>query len=359
MSEKTATAGTPAVSILMPVYNAIHTLEAAVASVQAQTVPDWELLLADDASTDGSGALCDRLAAADPRICVHHQPQNGGAGPARNAVLAQARGEYVMMMDSDDTIDPDLLEQALSALREHGVQTVVWGVVEDYTDASGAVIRSVPVGVPAAVCRTPQQVHEELLLLETHTLLGYGTNKLYRRDVLQQHGILSVNEPLYEDFFFNADYAQYITSLAVLPTTPYHYYKRGQGLTARFVPQYFALSARRVERMWELCREWDMTGDAVRCQLGNIYARYIFSALQRHCDPRAGMDRAARRAFLQGLYDQPLFCDTVCYAAPPGRLMSIMCRLLQRRRTTACLLLGRLIYWVKNRLPALFRRVSH
>lgn len=349
----------PIVSIIIPLYNAEATLAAAVASVQAQTEPRWELLLIDDASSDGSAAVCDRLAAEDARIRVFHLPQNGGAGPARNGAIAEATGEYIFMMDADDTIDETLLETALAALREHGVQTVVWGLTEEYVRHDGTVAQTISVTAPETVARTPDEVHAALLGLEAHTLFGYGTNKLFRRDVLQTHGILSPNEPLYEDFFFNVAYAPHITSLCVLPTAPYHYYKRGQGLTARFVPRYFELSARRVETMWTLCREWGMTGDEPRRLLGNIYVRYIVSALQRNCDPRAGMDRAARRAFLKGLYDEPLFCALLPHAAPEGTAAAVLCRLLKGRHTALALAAGRVIYWVKSRLPDVFVRASH
>lgn len=353
------TAATPAVSIIMPAYNAAATLEMAVGCVLAQTMGDWELLLMDDASTDGSAALCDRFAAQDSRVQVHHLTQNAGAGPARNLALEMARGEYVMMMDSDDRADPDLLERALGAAREQGAQTVVWGLTEEYLNAAGEADRSIPVVPPEMVCHTPDEVHAAVLQLESLTLLGYCTNKLYHRETLRQNHIVSPNEPLYEDFFFNAAYAPYITSMVVLPVAPYHYIKWGRGLTARFVPEYFALSVRRVETMMTLCREWNMVDDASRRLLGNIYVRYIFSALQRNCDPRMKMRHASRRAFLQELYTQPLFGDTVPYAAPAGRAAALMSRLLQKRRTTLCLMLGRGIYWVKNRLPRLFVRASH
>lgn len=350
---------TPIVSIIIPVFNAEETLAAAVASVQAQTEQNWELLLIDDASSDGSAALCDRLAAEDGRIRVFHLLQNGGAGPARNDAIENAAGEYIFMMDADDTIDATLLETALSAIAEHDVHTVVWGLTEEYVDADGRISRSIPVTAPETVARTPDEVHATLLGLEARTLFGYGTNKLYRRDVLQAHGILSPNEPLYEDFFFNVAYAPHITSLVVLPTAPYHYYKRGEGLTARFVPRYFELSARRVKTMWALCREWGMTGEEHRRVLGNIYVRYILSALQRNCDPKAGMDKAARRAFLTTLYDEPLFCELVPHAAPEGAVAAMLCRLIKGRHTAAALAAGRVIYWVKTRVPALFMRASH
>ena len=349
----------PSVSILMPVYRAETTLAAAVDSVRRQTREDWELWLCDDASPDRCGALCEEFAAADGRIRVIHIPENHGPGPARNAALKEATGDYILMMDSDDVIDEDLLERALTALEEYGVQTAVFGMTEEFLAPDGTVTAKNPVTFPFTVCRTVDEVRETLIRLEARTLFGYNTNKLYRREVLIENGILSPGEPLYEDFFLNAAYAPHITSMVVLDTAPYHYLKRGSGLTAQFVPRYFPLSRRRVATVWEMYQNWDMATEEVRRLLGGIYTRYIFSALQRNCDPRMGLTRRERKAFLTGLYADPLFSDTVPYAAPEGRQMRLLHRLLNRRRTGLCLLAGRGLYVIKTRLPALFRRASH
>lgn len=337
----------PQVSILTPVYNAEATLKAMVTSIRRQTEPDWELILVDDASTDGSAALCDRLAAEDPRIHVCHLPQNGGAGPARNAALALATGDYVVMIDADDTEEPTMLEEALAALRRTGADTVVWGLTEEFADENGVVTRRRPVPAEATFCDTPDTVHRALLELERRTLFGYCANKLYRREILLQYGITSPNEPLYEDFLFNAAYAPHIRALAVLPTAPHHYYKRSGSLTSRFVPRYFSLSQLRVRTMWELCVKWGIADDAARRLLGDIYARYIFSALSRHNDPRMAMSAAARRTFLKDLYTEPLFRELIPHAAGEGAAMRLLYGLLRRRCTGLCLLAGRAAYWLR------------
>ena len=92
----------------MPVYHAEKYLRAAIDSVLAQTFSDYELLLVDDCSPDGSGAICDEYARSAPeKIRVLHLEKNGGPSNARNMALQYARGTYVCFMDSDDTIDPD------------------------------------------------------------------------------------------------------------------------------------------------------------------------------------------------------------------------------------------------------------
>ena len=99
--------GNPLVSIIMPVFNTAPYLEEAVLSVLAQGYPDWELIITDDGSTDGSGEICDEYAANDDRIIVIHK-DNGGVAEARNAGLRAARGELIGFVDADDWLAPEM-----------------------------------------------------------------------------------------------------------------------------------------------------------------------------------------------------------------------------------------------------------
>jgi len=121
----------PLISVIMAVYNSDAFLAEAVASVQAQTVTDWELIAVDDCSTDGSFQALEKLAAADSRVRVFQMPENGGAGTVRDFAIQQACGEYIAIFDADDVCEPLRFETQLSFLREHsdtacvGAQTVM------------------------------------------------------------------------------------------------------------------------------------------------------------------------------------------------------------------------------------------
>lgn len=104
------------VSIIVPVYNIKEYLPACVESLRRQTHPDIQILLVDDGATDGSGALCDRLAAEDRRITVIHK-KNGGLSDARNAGIDQARGDWVLFVDGDDYLVPEAVERLLEFAR--------------------------------------------------------------------------------------------------------------------------------------------------------------------------------------------------------------------------------------------------
>ena len=108
----------------MPVYNVYPYLRDCVQSVQAQSYQNWELLLVDDGSTDGSGELCDELAAEDGRIRVFHKP-NGGQSDARNVGLKQTQGKYFYLLDSDDLIRSTALAQFVEHCEADGADAAL------------------------------------------------------------------------------------------------------------------------------------------------------------------------------------------------------------------------------------------
>jgi hypothetical protein len=108
-------AATPAVSVIIPARNAAATLDAALASLRAQTVPDWEAIVVDDGSTDGTAAVAHAQASRDPRVHLL-RAEAGGASAARNAGLAAARGRHLLFLDADDWVAPTHLERLLGLL---------------------------------------------------------------------------------------------------------------------------------------------------------------------------------------------------------------------------------------------------
>lgn len=108
------------VSIITPVYNCEKYLAKTLDSVLAQTYPDWEMLLIDDCSPDGSRGIIEEYQKKDKRFRYHKLPENGGAAVARNAALELARGRYIAYLDADDIWLPRKLERQLTFMTERG-----------------------------------------------------------------------------------------------------------------------------------------------------------------------------------------------------------------------------------------------
>jgi teichuronic acid biosynthesis glycosyltransferase TuaG len=104
---------TPLVSVITPVFNAAATLPATIASVAAQTFPDWEMLIADDGSTDATAAIAAAWAARDPRVRPLPGPRQGPAA-ARNRAIRAARGRFLAFLDADDRWRPEKLARQLA-----------------------------------------------------------------------------------------------------------------------------------------------------------------------------------------------------------------------------------------------------
>lgn len=115
---------TPLVSVIMPAYNAEPFIEEAIASVIAQTVADWELIVIDDCSTDDTVQIVSAFVRQDPRIQLLTNASNMGVAKTRNRGLELCRGQYVALLDSDDYWKPRFLEKMLERAEQTGADII-------------------------------------------------------------------------------------------------------------------------------------------------------------------------------------------------------------------------------------------
>lgn len=116
----------PLVSIIVPVYNIAPYVTECIESIRNQTYPNIEIIAIDDGSTDGSGKICDELAASDSRIQVIHQ-KNAGVVSARGKGIDVSKGKYLLFVDGDDWIEPDMIEHMIKDIGEADlISTNVW-----------------------------------------------------------------------------------------------------------------------------------------------------------------------------------------------------------------------------------------
>ena len=177
----------PAVSIIMPCYNTEKYLKKTMDSIFSQTFDDYELIMVDDGSTDGTPALLDEYGKNHPDIITVFHKENGGQSTARNLALDAAKGEYILFWDSDDYAETDYIESMFKAAEENKSEAVISG--SHYVDENGVVIENLNYPVD----RFPDY---PLRRLSPH-------GKLYRLDFLNRHGIRFVPGKLYEDNPFN------------------------------------------------------------------------------------------------------------------------------------------------------------
>lgn len=213
----------PVVSIIVPVYNAKKTLARCIGSILDQEYRDFELLLVDDGSTDGSGGLCDAYAKDDSRVRVIHK-QNQGVSAARNTALSAARGEYLQFVDSDDWITTECTKLFVRAAKEHDADLVI---SDFYRVVGERVSHKGDIDEDRVLTREEFAAH----MMENPADFYYGVlwNKLFRRSLVERYH-LSMNTQISwcEDFMFDLEYILHAKRFYAL-TVPLYYYVRTKG----------------------------------------------------------------------------------------------------------------------------------
>lgn len=170
------------VSIIMPNYNSASFIEKSIGSVLSQSYENWELILADDCSSDDSIKVIEALIADDKRIKLIQLTENSGPAIARNCAIEEAKGRYIAFLDSDDLWTPDKLSRQLSFMQEHDVALSYTGYYR-IEEESGEIIDQIKV---------PQKVNYGELLKQN--IIGcltaiYDTEKIgkvYMPDILKR-----------------------------------------------------------------------------------------------------------------------------------------------------------------------------
>ena len=215
----------PSVSIIVPVYNAEACLRRCVESVLNQEYADFELLLADDGSRDGSGRICDEYAAADSRVRVFHK-ENSGVSDSRNLCLDQARGRYLQFLDADDWITANATKLLVQAMEEHLCDLVIsdfYRVVGERVSPKG------DIDEVQVLSREEYAAH----MMENPANYYYGVlwNKLYRREIVEQHHLrMDPAISWCEDFMFNLEYIRRAETFFALQVPVYYYVKTKSSL---------------------------------------------------------------------------------------------------------------------------------
>ena len=218
------------VSVIVPIYNAGHYLEACINSISGNTYQNLQIILVNDGSTDQSGEICDKFAENDRRIVVIHQP-NAGIVAARNAGLCIASGDYISFVDADDQIAPGFYAKMVAAIENENADIAAC----EYRHKEVDLLKDSNITPPCS--KTVFTTYEDQLSVLTCapsirnvTWTGcFVWNKLYRTD--------RITEPfkkeclMGEDLRFNYEYIKISNKMVVLAEGLYFYRIHEESIT--------------------------------------------------------------------------------------------------------------------------------
>lgn len=348
--------GHPAISVIIPVYNVERWLARAVGSLQAQTFSDLEIFLVDDGSTDGSGALCDRLAEDDPRIRVIHQA-NAGAAAARNAAIEQARGDYLYFMDGDDWCDAEMLADMHQVAKDNDLDLLVTGFyIETYysEDKFYQERRNAPDRIFATQEEFRQAAHQ----LFDAQLLYAPWNKLYRRAYLIQNGI-RFPETFWDDLPFNLAVMHEVQKVGTLDGHYYHFLRaRAESENTRYRPDMYSKREEEHEWLQALYRSWGIDSPQIQEFLARRYAERLVGCVENVTNKSCTLSRGEKRAEIARMISTPHAKAALAKAVPGTFMMKVLFVPYRMQNPTLTMWESQFISFVKRRSTNLFARLK-
>lgn len=218
------------ISVIVPIYKVEDYLDRCIESIVKQKYRNLEIILVDDGSPDQCGAICERWAAKDGRIKVIHK-KNAGLAAARNTGIEESSGEYLCFIDSDDFLEPKMLEKLLKALIMEEAEVAACNFVYEYEDPEKKTEKKFP---------ESYQIHSTRILngREFMALMDQGKyafceiacNKLYKRELFAElrypEGKIHEDEFVFHHLFYPCG------RIVCIPTVGYHYFQRKGSITS-------------------------------------------------------------------------------------------------------------------------------
>lgn len=242
------------ISVIVPVFKVEKYLCRCIDSILSQTFTDFELILIDDGSPDNCGKICDEYAKKDSRIHVIHK-ENGGLSSARNAGLDVANGDYVVFIDSDDYIEPDLFQEGIVALKDFPKALVNYGF---YVENDQGINKSTFIlQLPNTIFLNDEHEKTKLICneLTDYKIPWSAWSKFYSRDVIEKNDLrFEDNKRIFaEDLYFSLCFFSLVDHVVNIQKPLYHYIERSDSIMGIDRKQ---TNTRRFERLAESVRDY-------------------------------------------------------------------------------------------------------
>lgn len=230
------------ITVIIPVYNVKEYLTNCVESIEAQTYKNFEIILVDDDSSDGSEKLCDELGKAYSNITVIHQ-KNAGASAARNNGIAHAKGKYIIFCDSDDFVDSTMFENLINVKKLYPEYLPVCGIrkISDKKETDYIVEGEKILTVDK----------KDFFIIQKAQLFNAPVNKLFDKEIIDRFLIrFNPDIVLGEDMAFNADYVMKANCDFAVVNEPLYFYNGfvNESASKKYIPDilknYIALDSK-------------------------------------------------------------------------------------------------------------------
>lgn len=345
----------PELSIIIPVYNVVDLIRDTVDCILAQQGADFELLLVDDGSTDGTLEVLRSYQDADKRVRLIQQA-NAGPAVARNTGIDAAVGRYILFVDADDTIQPDALSFLSRKLSETDCDLMIFGFRTRNMNGATDFFYT----YPETRLNDQEAFSAHFADLYQSNLLNQVWNKVYRTSLLRDDGCHFPDYRYGEDRLFVFDVMQRCNRIYISDQCLYHYFIRSkESLVSKFY-----------DRKFEVCNRFDQTvhtflaahhisdGKSVQ-EVNYMYLKSVLSCETNLFLPSCPYSHREKRRALHEILKHEQVRRAVRLYQKQGFVMNTVVRVIRSGNCTLNFWMAATISWVSRHFSTAFIRAKH
>ena len=332
-------------SVIIPIYNCEESLPRCIESVMNQTYADWELILVDDDSTDGSLSLCETYSKKDERIRLIHQA-NAGQGAARNNGITAATGEYIVFCDADDFYEKNALEVFAHASGDEMPDLIVGGYRDFCHSVDGRMTVRNENPAYDFQCVTNDLVRAEFMRLKKKQLIEAPWSKAYLRRIIVDHTIRFPDMRRQQDIFFNVVFYDSISTLKVIRSMIYNYYlPDNDNQLKKYPKEMFGILKTNYLKTVDSLERWQRLDSESLRYLNQRFIKNVSVLLRLNYCNQWELSQAERRELSRKmLRDETIIA--ACRTVPDGMMNKIIRMVVKSRSVTLANLfsMGTIVY---------------
>lgn len=270
-------------SIIIPVYQAKKNIKKCIDSIRKQSFSDFELILVDDGSSDGSEKICDEYAQKDTRIKIIHQ-KNQGVSSARNTGLEYATGTYIAFVDADDWVEPDLFQECMMALKKNRTDILYHGFIKDiWKDHK---VTSIPKGLPEYTGNISKEMMKKYIVKREGDINLNVFSYIFTRELIKTLRF-DINMPYAEDAVFVMQALSKSQSYYFFQNCGYHYNARLGSAAYKWQPKLMECYQKSFHEIVSFYKTLDLSKQDIHCFMAikaiNGYASLIYNLCLPTC----------------------------------------------------------------------------
>ena len=299
------------VSVIVPIYNVKGFINRGINQLLKQSYQDFEIILVDDGSTDGSLEECKLWEQKESRVIVLHQ-QNQGAGSARNLGIEHSKGSYIYFFDIDDEISPRLLEYNVQMMETYSADMIVFGYKSIDTIYKSEVI----IDFPQIQVNSNEQLRDIYVDEFVLKVNGFPWNKFYRKAFLDKYNLRFENQRIQQDEVFNLLCYKHVEKMFISSEVLYDYYVYQKGNTrSRYIPDRFDIYKSVRQHFENLKGFWNLNDHRLDDYLNkrfydSVMSCMLFNLTHLNCP----LSRKQKKEEMERIMADPLTIEAFVYA---------------------------------------------